>query len=73
MKRPVLDRVPDFRSSLYWDPSIITNEQGEATIIFHTADNAGEFRIQFDGITANGQPVSATKTIQVRFRKASAD
>ena len=35
----------DFRSTAYWNPSVLTNEQGEATVQFTLPDNLTTFRI----------------------------
>ncbi|MCX6563627.1 MAG: MG2 domain-containing protein [Candidatus Aminicenantes bacterium] len=35
----------DFRSTAYWNPSIVTNDQGEATVQFTLPDNLTTFRI----------------------------
>ena len=72
-RRPVPARVPDFRSTLYWNPEITTDERGEATITFYTADNPGRFRIQLDGITAGGEPVFVQEIMTVTFGKTGGD
>jgi hypothetical protein len=63
-------RIPEIRSTLYWNPDITTNDQGEATISFYTADNTGAFTIQLDGITLKGEPVFSEDTFDVKFSKS---
>lgn len=45
---------PDHRTTLYWNPKIIT-KNGKATLSFYTADDLGYFRIIIEGVTDNGQ------------------
>ena len=58
---PDYDKVPedrvftDFRNSLIWRPSILTNENGEAEISFFTSDIRSIFNVQIDAYGDNGQ------------------
>lgn len=61
------ERIPDLRSTLYWNPDVRTDENGFATLSFYTSDNAGKFKIVIDGTTANSENVFAEKTFDVRF------
>jgi outer membrane cobalamin receptor len=47
---------PDYRTTLHWEPSIQTDENGQATVSFFTADRATDYRIVVNGITAAGLP-----------------
>ncbi len=53
----------DFRQTIYWNPSVQTNEEGEATIDFFTSDEVTSFSIVAEGITANGQLGRGTKKV----------
>ncbi|WP_052308673.1 hypothetical protein [Solitalea canadensis] len=48
-------RVPDFRNVLYWNPTIITGSNGNASLQFYTGDEQGEYKIVVQGITAEGR------------------
>ncbi|WP_339698585.1 hypothetical protein [uncultured Roseivirga sp.] len=58
---PDYDKVPedrvftDFRNSLIWRPSILTNENGEAEISFFTSDIRSIFNVHIDAYGDNGQ------------------
>lgn len=56
---------PDFRSTLYWEPSVILDENGAATVSFYTSDQLGEFDIKVEGITLKGNPVFKSGTLKV--------
>ncbi len=58
-----LDRIPDFRTQLYWNPNLILSD--ENTISFYTSDVSGVFEIEITGITQEGKPISARKKFKV--------
>lgn len=53
-KKKVTERT-DFRKTIYWNPSIQTNEDGKATFSFYTSDEITSFSLIAEGITANGK------------------
>jgi hypothetical protein len=59
-------RVPDFRANLYWNPTVVTGENGKAAIDFFCSDDIGEFEIIIRGITSNGHPFSASRKFGVK-------
>ncbi|MGW8122423.1 hypothetical protein ACV07N_07160 [Roseivirga echinicomitans] len=58
---PDYDKVPedrvftDYRNSLIWRPSILTNENGEAEVSFFTSDIRSIFNVHIDAYGGNGQ------------------
>jgi hypothetical protein len=61
-------RIPDLRTSLFWSPNIMTNENGSATVSFFTNDIAGDFVMKVEGMTSDGKPFSAVKEFRVTFK-----
>ncbi len=59
-------RIPDFRNTLYWNPSVRPDADGKAVIEFWTADMAGEYEVNLQGLTSKGQPLSIKKIIMVK-------
>ncbi|GAA4314197.1 hypothetical protein [Nibribacter koreensis] len=59
------ERVPDFRSLMYWSPSVKLDAKGQATVSFYTSDDVGPFVITVKGRNAAGQLVSQTHTFHV--------
>ena len=49
---------PDFRSTLYWNPDLKTDENGESRFSFYTSDEKGKYCMQIEGISSDGKPVS---------------
>ncbi|RSK51014.1 TonB-dependent receptor plug domain-containing protein [Hymenobacter rigui] len=57
---------PDPRlTTLYWQPQLHIPASGQARITFYTADAAGVFLAQLEGIAADGEPVSAQARVVV--------
>lgn len=59
-------QLADKRTTLFWEPMIITNEFGRAGVAFYTADIASRYRIVMEGITADGYPGTATVVFEVK-------
>jgi hypothetical protein len=57
---------PDFRNTLYWNPSVIPDKSGKARIEFWTSDNSGNYRVNIQGITSDGKPISFRKILRVK-------
>ncbi|MEL6987964.1 MAG: alpha-2-macroglobulin family protein, partial [Bacteroidota bacterium] len=53
----------DFRTTLYWNPVIQTDENGKANISFYTNDEVSSFIINAEGIDVNGSVGMGEKTI----------
>jgi len=53
------------RLTLYWNPKLTTNAQGQAEFTFFTADGGGNFQLTAEGISLDGEPGRGTATIYV--------
>jgi hypothetical protein len=56
--------TPDLRSTIYWNPDVRTNEDGNAEINFHAADPETSYTVTIEGITKEGIPVRKTEKIK---------
>ncbi len=45
----------DWRSTIHWEPNIITDEEGRATFDFFTSDAKGTYILIIEGITLDGR------------------
>jgi hypothetical protein len=61
-----LSHIPDFRTTLYWNPSVKAGIDGKAKIEFWTSDVTSDYEINAEGITPDGKTVSIRKIIKVR-------
>ncbi|MDF1696784.1 MAG: alpha-2-macroglobulin family protein [Saprospiraceae bacterium] len=53
----------DFRKTIYWNPSIQTDKNGEAMVTFYTSDEVTSFSFIAEGITSNGKIGRKTEKI----------
>ncbi len=51
----VLPPATDYRRTLYWNPMVMPNEEGKATIQFYNNSNCKNFSISAEGITNDGR------------------
>ena len=59
---------PDFRTTLYWNPTLKTGEDGKTGLSFFTSDEPGTYDVIVQGITTVGYPVSRQFTLKVSER-----
>jgi len=57
---------PDYRTTLYWNPSIKTDRNGIATFEFYTSDYNNPFVIRIEGKTDDCRYITETKQIQFK-------
>jgi hypothetical protein len=60
------DRIPDYRNTLYWNPSVIPDKDGKARIEFWSSDNKMDYLINIQGITQDGKAFSLQKKLKVK-------
>ena len=58
--------VPDFRNTLYWNPSVKPGNDGKVRVEFWTSDVVSDYIINLQGITPGGKIISATKSFTVK-------
>jgi hypothetical protein len=58
-------RIPDFRTTLLWSPDIIS-EEGETRIQFCTSDRPGRYMVILQGMSTDGDLVSARTFFDVK-------
>ena len=51
-----IEGSPDYRRTLYWNPNVITDEDGHARVEFYNNSFTRKFTINAAGITASGIP-----------------
>jgi hypothetical protein len=59
-------RIPDFRNTLYWNPSVKSSGTNNKTVEFWTSDGVGSYEVTIQGVNMNGKPVSFRKVITVK-------
>ena len=49
-----ISKRPDYRTTIYWNPSLVTSSEGSAPFTYFNSDALGSFRITVEGITPEG-------------------
>ena len=47
-------QLPDERTTIYWNPNIITDKDGKASFEYFNNDTKGTYRVVLEGIDDNG-------------------
>jgi len=61
--------TPDLRGPIYWNPNVITNLKGEATISFYHSDDIGDFQLIVETVASNGKIGYTVINYSVKKRK----
>lgn len=59
----------DLRSTIYWNPSIVTNKNGEAKVVFYAADKPTTYTVILEGGDMNGKIGMQTNKITISKSK----
>jgi hypothetical protein len=46
--------IPDLRSTIYWNPNLVTDKDGKASFEYFNSDTKGVYRVVVEGIDGNG-------------------
>lgn len=57
---------PDYRTTLYWKPTLISAKNNSPSFSFHTGDSTGEYVIKVEGMTLDGRPVEGLSRFTVK-------
>jgi hypothetical protein len=73
VKTDSLFLTPDYRNLLYWNPEILTGQDGTATVSFFTSDDISDYRIVIQGLTKDGSAGYKESTISIRGTERRSD
>lgn len=51
----MISSLPDFRNTLYWNPTLYARKDGRAVFEFYSSDESGEYSIYVEGISPEGE------------------
>ena len=57
---------PDYRSTVFWEPFLQTNEQGKTEFSFYSTDEPMNMTMIVEGVSDKGIPIYGVKKIKVR-------
>jgi hypothetical protein len=52
------DEKPDLRTTLLWQPRVITGDDGQATVSFYAADSKSDIVVDVQGLSESGIPLT---------------
>jgi hypothetical protein len=58
--------IPDFRTALYWNPTVNTGLDGKVRLTFYTSDKAGQYMGVIEGSAVDGRCGSGTFNFEVK-------
>ena len=58
--------APDLRSTLLWEPDINLKGDKDVILNFYNGDNSGVIRLNAEGITSSGIPVTGSAEYEIR-------
>ncbi len=61
-----VDRLPDFRNTLFWKPDVRTGKDGKADIDFYTSDESSDYTIIVEGMTPDGKKGYSSSKFNVK-------
>jgi hypothetical protein len=61
-----IKRIPDFRNTLYWNPSVKTDNSGKAKVELWSSDVIADYQVNIEGITEDGKVLALKKVIKVK-------
>jgi len=60
------DSRPDYRTTIYWMPNIVTNESGKAEFSYFNSDEPGTYRMVVEGMDMLGNLARTVYTYEVK-------
>jgi hypothetical protein len=65
VKKPEYEK-PDLRTTIHWEPSVVTDEDGNATISFFNSDSKTIIKVDVEGIAEPGIPLVGKTSFEVK-------
>ncbi|HCE56540.1 MAG TPA: hypothetical protein DER09_01785 [Prolixibacteraceae bacterium] len=62
-----MDKKEDFRSTIYWNPVVMTDSTGIAIEEFYQSDETGDMKIVVEGVTADGKLCRGVSAYHVKY------
>ena len=57
---------PDYRTTIFWKPDIVVNDNGKAHFSFYTSDFPSTYSVVIEGISNDGQIIRRVERIEVK-------
>ena len=57
---------PDMRTTIHWEPMLVTDDNGKATVSYYNADPKTSIRVTVEGLSDKGVPLTGSAKYEVR-------
>lgn len=54
VNKSTANQLPDYRSTIYWNPNVVTNVNGEGSFSFYAAEKKGTYTVWLEGTDLDG-------------------
>ena len=61
--------LPDLRSTIHWEPNIVTDENGKATVSFFSSDHPTKYTVIIEGSYMQGNVGTTLKYSFIEIKK----
>jgi TonB-dependent SusC/RagA subfamily outer membrane receptor len=61
-----VNKAPDLRTTIYWNPQVVSDATGKANFSYFNSDDTGTYRVLVEGIDAEGQLARTVYTYEVK-------
>ncbi len=59
-------KIPNFKQALFWNPNVLINNNGTASVEFNTSELRTNYVVDIEGITSEGIPFSNKLVLKVK-------
>ena len=59
-------RIPDYRTTIYWQPDVIVTDDGKASFEFYSSDFPTTYSVVKEGLSNDGKIIRQVETIEIR-------
>ena len=64
MEQQKNDKTPDLRTTIFWQPNVVVNDDGKADFSFYAADYPTTYTVVIEGLTDDGKIINSINKIR---------
>jgi hypothetical protein len=64
-KEEINNGIPDYRTTIFWNPNVLTGTDGTAKLSFYTADSPSKYIVVLEGVSQQGHLIHLLSEIPV--------
>ena len=59
-------QAKDYRTTIYWNPVVLTDKDGKGSFEFYNSDDKGPYHVVLEGVDSNGNIVRSVYEYQLK-------